>query len=103
MTVHQPIGTDTTISNLRSTAVAACPGWLALRVLPPASHGCIRVLLSLGRPIGAATGADVPRLALTAGTSSAATHRALLIAFTVCLVAGVPAAVRLGRGDESTR
>ena len=95
MIVRQRIGTDTTISNPPATAVASRRGWAAPLALPPASHGCVRVGLSLVRLlIGAATGAGLPALALTGGATASAVRGALCVAFAVCLLAGVPALAR---------
>ncbi len=68
----------------------------ALNAMPPASHGRVSAVLSLGRLLGAAAGAALAGLALTAGTDAAAVHRALLVACAICLVAGVPSSARLG-------
>jgi hypothetical protein len=93
--VHQRTGTDTTISNPPSTAVAARAGWATRRVLTLASHGCIRGVLSRLRWIGAAVGAGLAGLAVTGGATDTAGGGALRVAFAVCLFSGVPACARL--------
>lgn len=68
----------------------------ALNAMPAAAHGRVSAVLSLGRLLGAAIGAGVAGLALTAGTDAATVHHALLVASAICLVAGIPTSARLG-------
>lgn len=68
----------------------------ALNAMPSASHGRVSAVLSLGRLVGAATGAGLAGIALTAGTDAAAVHHALLAACAICLLGGIPVAAHLG-------
>lgn len=67
----------------------------ALNATPLASHGRTSALLSVGRLLGAGVGAGLAGAALAGGVTSSTVHTALLVACAVCLVVGVPAAVRL--------
>lgn len=76
----------------------------ALNAVPGASHGRISALLSAGRLIGAGLGASLAGLALGGDVSAARVHDVLLAAAALCLLVGVPAAMRLvsGRPPVST-
>src|SRR5438270_5589182 len=70
----------------------------ALNATPLSSHGRTSALLSMGRLLGAAVGAGLAGAALAGGVDAAKTHDALLIACAVCVLIGIPASTRLGRG-----
>jgi predicted MFS family arabinose efflux permease len=80
----------------------------ALNANPSAAHGRTSAVLSIGRLLGAAIGTGLAGLALTAGPAPSTVHAALLVASALCVVIGIPAAMRLGRpgiallGAEST-
>jgi MFS family permease len=67
----------------------------ALNSTPGALHGRTSALLSAGRLFGAALGAGLAGLALSAGISANAVHHALLFACAACVVVGVPGALAL--------
>ncbi len=67
----------------------------ALNAAPGASHGRVSALLSAGRLIGAGVGAGLAGLALGGGVTAGRVHEVLLGAAAVCLLVGVPAAMRL--------
>jgi MFS transporter, DHA2 family, methylenomycin A resistance protein len=67
----------------------------ALNATPPASHGRTSALLSIGRLLGAATGAGLAGAALSGGITSSGVHNALLVAGAACFVVGLPACARL--------
>lgn len=69
----------------------------ALNAAPGASHGRVSALLSAGRLIGAGVGAGLAGLALGGGVTAGRVHEVLLGAAAVCLLVGVPAAMRLVR------
>lgn len=69
----------------------------ALNAAPGASHGRVSALLSAGRLIGAGVGASLAGLALDGGVTAARVHDVLLGAAGLCLLVGVPAAMRLVR------
>jgi hypothetical protein len=52
----------------------------------------------VGRLLGAAVGAGLAGAALAGGVDASKTHDALLIACAVCVLIGIPASTRLGRG-----
>ncbi|MGH2834299.1 MAG: MFS transporter [Solirubrobacteraceae bacterium] len=68
----------------------------ALNAMPPASHGRVSAVLSLGRLLGAAAGAALAGLAITTHVDAAAVHHALLVACAICLLVGIPSSARLG-------
>lgn len=70
----------------------------ALNAVPGASHGRISALLSAGRLIGAGLGASLAGLALGGGVTTARVHDVLLGAAGLCLLLGVPTAMRLVSG-----
>ncbi|MBV8942864.1 MAG: MFS transporter [Solirubrobacterales bacterium] len=70
----------------------------ALNATPLASHGRTSAVLSVGRLLGAAVGAGLAGLAVAGGVDASKTHDALLIACAVCVLIGIPASTRLGRG-----
>jgi len=67
----------------------------ALNSMPTTLHGRTSAILSAGRLLGAALGAGLAGLALSAGTDAQAVHHALLFACGACLVVGLPAAALL--------
>lgn len=67
----------------------------ALNSTPAALHGRTSAVLSAGRLLGAALGAGLAGLALSAGTGADAVHHALLFACGACLLIGLPAAAAL--------
>ena len=71
----------------------------ALNAAPGASHGRVSALLSAGRLIGAGVGAGLAGLALGGGVTAGRVHEVLLGAAAVCLLVGVPAAMRLVRPE----
>jgi MFS family permease len=68
----------------------------ALNAVAQTSHGRVSSMLSLGRLVGAAAGAGLAGLALSAGVSAANVRAALLAGAALCLLLGLPAAVALG-------
>lgn len=68
----------------------------ALNATPLASHGRTSALLSMGRLLGAAAGAGMAGVALSGGPNASGVHAALLVASALCLLVGMPAAMRLG-------
>lgn len=72
----------------------------ALNAVPGASHGRVSALLSAGRLIGAGVGAGLAGLALGGGVTAGRVHDVLLGAAAVCLLVGVPAAMRLGDSNN---
>jgi MFS family permease len=68
----------------------------ALNATPLASHGRTSAVLSVGRLLGAAVGAGLAGLALAGGTDASTVHDAMLLACILCVVVGIPAAIRLG-------
>jgi len=72
----------------------------ALNATPSASHGRASAVLSAARLVGAAAGAGLAGVALSGGPSASTVHDALAIAAALCLLAGVPAASRLGDGPQ---
>jgi hypothetical protein len=73
----------------------------ALNSTPAALHGRTSALLSAGRLLGAALGAGLAGLALSAGVGADAVHRALLFACGACLLIGVPGALALRRAKSA--
>lgn len=73
----------------------------ALNAVPGASHGRVSALLSAGRLVGAGVGAGLAGLALGGGVTAGRVHDVLLGAAGVCLLIGVPAAMRLVRPDAT--
>jgi MFS family permease len=73
----------------------------ALNAAPGASHGRVSALLSAGRLIGAGVGAGLAGLALGSGVTAGRVHEVLLGAAAVCLLVGVPAAMRLVRPGDA--
>jgi MFS family permease len=69
----------------------------ALNAIPPAWHGRASAVLSVGRLLGAATGAGFAGLAIAGGANAQAVHAALLVACAACLLAGMPACALLAR------
>jgi MFS family permease len=67
----------------------------ALNAAPGASHGRVSALLSAGRLVGAGVGASVAGFALSGGVTAARVHDVLLGAAGLCLLVGVPVAMRL--------
>jgi MFS family permease len=67
----------------------------ALNAAPGASHGRVSALLSAGRLVGAGLGAGLAGLALGGGVTATRVHDVLLGAAGLCLLVGVPAAMRL--------
>jgi DHA2 family methylenomycin A resistance protein-like MFS transporter len=67
-----------------------------LNAIDPSSHGRVSSVLSAARLLGAAAGAGLAGIALSGGTSASTVHTALAVAAGVCLLAGLPAAGRLG-------
>jgi predicted MFS family arabinose efflux permease len=72
----------------------------ALNATPLASHGRTSALLSVGRLLGAAIGAGLAGAALAGGVTGSTVHTALLVACGACVLLGLPAARRLGRGRD---
>jgi MFS family permease len=68
----------------------------ALNAVAAARHGRVSAVLSAGRLVGAAAGAALAGVALSAGVSDATVHDALLGAAAICLAAGIPIAAQLG-------
>jgi hypothetical protein len=68
----------------------------ALNATPAAAHGRTSAVLSLGRLLGAAAGAELAGVALSRGTSLGAVHQGLLLGCAACIIFGLPAATRLG-------
>jgi MFS family permease len=62
----------------------------ALNANPSASHGRTSAVLSIGRLLGAATGAGLAGIALSAGNEGSALHLVVLGACALCLVIGLP-------------
>ena len=52
----------------------------------------------MGRLLGAAVGAGLAGIALAQGVTDSTVHTTPLIAGAICLIVGVPAAMRLGPG-----
>jgi MFS family permease len=69
----------------------------ALNAAPGASHGRVSALLSAGRLIGAGIGASIAGFALSGAVTAPRVHDVLLGAAGLCLLLGVPAAMRLVR------
>jgi MFS family permease len=67
----------------------------ALNAAPGASHGRVSALLSAGRLTGAGLGASIAGFALSGGVTAGRVHDVLLGAAGLCLLVGVPAAMRL--------
>jgi MFS transporter, DHA2 family, methylenomycin A resistance protein len=63
----------------------------ALNATPVSLHGRTSAVLSGGRLLGAAIGAGLGGLALSAGANAANVHNALLLACALCLAVGAPA------------
>jgi MFS transporter, DHA2 family, methylenomycin A resistance protein len=63
----------------------------ALNATPMSSHGRASAVLSGGRLLGAAVGAGLGGLTLSAGANAANVHNALLLACVLCLAVGAPA------------
>ena len=68
----------------------------AMNAIPAESHGRASAALSVGRLTGAAAGAALAGQALAGGPSATAVHTALLAAFLLCVLAGIPACAFLG-------
>jgi MFS family permease len=68
----------------------------ALNASPSAAHGRVSAVLSVGRLLGAASGAGLAGLALAGGPSARAVHDALLVASAVCILVGIPICTLLG-------
>ena len=68
----------------------------ALNATPRASHGRTSAILSMGRLLGAGIGAGLGGVALAGGTDASTVHLAMLLACVLCVVVGIPAAMRLG-------
>ena len=67
----------------------------ALNATPQSQHGRASAVLSVGRLSGAAAGAGLAGLAIAGGPSAATVRGALLLGCALCLVIGVPTAMRL--------
>jgi DHA2 family methylenomycin A resistance protein-like MFS transporter len=67
----------------------------ALNSVPVARHGRVSAALSAARLLGAGVGAALAGLAISGGVTADHVHDALLVAAGLCLVVGVPAALRL--------
>jgi MFS family permease len=67
----------------------------ALNATPMSLHGRTSAVLSVGRLVGAALGAGLAGAALSGGPSAATVHDALLAGCAICLLLGIPAAMRL--------
>ena len=67
----------------------------ALNANASASHGRTSSILSMGRLLGAAAGAAFAGIALSGGPTANKVHTTVLVAAGLCLVVGVPAALRL--------
>jgi MFS transporter, DHA2 family, methylenomycin A resistance protein len=63
----------------------------ALNATPVSLHGRTSAVLSGGRLLGAAVGAGLGGLTLSAGANAADVHNALLLACVLCLAVGAPA------------
>lgn len=73
----------------------------ALNAVPKAKHGRVSSLLSMSRLLGAAGGAALAGVAFSGGVTSGNVHAALLVAATLCLLVGLPAAMELSpRGGD---
>jgi MFS family permease len=70
----------------------------ALNATEVASHGRASAILSAARLLGAALGAGLAGAALSGGPTASTVHDALAVAAALCLLAGLPAASRLGVG-----
>jgi predicted MFS family arabinose efflux permease len=68
---------------------------------PQSSHGRVSAILSLGRLLGAMSGASAAGVAISGGSSATTTHQALLVACAACVLLGLPAACRLGTRVQS--
>ena len=75
----------------------------ALNAVARSRHGRVSAMLSAGRLVGAALGAGLAGLALSAGVDDSAVHDALLGAAAICLAAGVPLAAQLGSRPPARR
>jgi len=69
----------------------------ALNASPQASHGRTSALLSVGRLLGAATGAGLAGIALSGTLTASTVHHTLLLSAGLCLVIGIPASTCLTR------
>ena len=63
----------------------------ALNATPSFAHGRTSAVLSGGRLLGAAAGAGLGGLALSAGARASSVHDALLVGCVICITIGVPA------------
>jgi MFS family permease len=75
----------------------------ALNATPDSSHGRTSAVLSVARLGGAAIGAGLAGLAVSAGPSASTLHTALAVGAGACLLLGLPLASQFGRGSQARR
>jgi DHA2 family methylenomycin A resistance protein-like MFS transporter len=73
----------------------------ALNATPDSSHGRTSAVLSVARLGGAAIGAGLAGLAVSAGPSASTLHTALAVGAGACLLLGLPLASQFGRGSRA--
>jgi MFS family permease len=73
----------------------------ALNATPDSSHGRTSAILSVARLGGAAIGAGLAGLAVSAGPSASTLHTALAVGAGACLLLGLPLASQFGRGSHA--
>jgi DHA2 family methylenomycin A resistance protein-like MFS transporter len=73
----------------------------ALNATPDSSHGRTSAVLSVARLGGAAIGAGLAGLAVSAGPSASTLHTALAVGAGACLLLGLPLASQFGRGSQA--
>jgi DHA2 family methylenomycin A resistance protein-like MFS transporter len=73
----------------------------ALNATPDSSHGRTSAVLSVARLGGAAVGAGLAGLAVSAGPSASTLHTALAVGAGACLLLGLPLASQFGRGSQA--
>lgn len=72
----------------------------ALNAVPSSRHGRVSSLLSTARLLGAALGSGLAGVALSGGVTAHNVHVALLVAASLCVVVGLPAASGLSSARE---
>jgi MFS transporter, DHA2 family, methylenomycin A resistance protein len=75
----------------------------ALNATPDSSHGRTSAVLSVARLGGAAIGAGLAGLAVSAGPSASTLHTALAVGAGACLLLGLPLASQFGAGSQARR
>jgi MFS family permease len=73
----------------------------ALNATPDSSHGRTSAVLSVARLGGAAIGAGLAGLAVSAGPSASTLHTALAVGAGACLLLGLPLASQFGGGSRA--